>query len=413
MSEKTEIVRTQPAAVVRAEPRRQEPAQMETFARLVLGDERVDGIAKHHKSLNLHIGAGVKGPSGSPEQKDRFHILNYIPDPAVATSRDGAKRNILKRSYHPDFVVQGGEKITEIAGRLIFTDINDSLALRLVCPKAVGTVAPPSGAPYCSNDGAGDTATRWVADEWKRVRCDFNTCQYSRKKECKPQVNLTFEVTNPKDGRAMSARFMSQGFGTLTRFLAFQMDLQKRMRQVGLDVYNGLPIRLRLTTRSKGDGTGGQKWPVVDVSTDGDIFEGVHHTLGKIRAAVTAGLDVRNLLTARDASQYPELDAYDLGGPGLPPPVSTREIPAVLAQETANASRPTNVIEGVVEPEPPPQSDGLKIPLGVRQGPDGLVVCNDCDGLMNPASRAGYWVCPDSTCLAGVRPDGTWTKVPK
>lgn len=411
MSEKTEIVRSQPAGLTRADVRQREPAQFEAFARLILGDERVNGIEQNYKSCDLKITAGIKGPSGSPTEKDRLHVLKYMPEPATFTSKKG-DYNGLKRHPHPDFAKT---KLTELPGRLIFADIDDSLNLSLKCQKAAGQVNPPGGAPFCANAGVGPVANRWVNGQWKQVVCNFKTCPYALKKECKPRTALIYEVTNPRDGRPMSASYESGGFKTLSLFLSFVLTLQKRMREVSLDVYNGLPVRLHL-----GERTGpGDRFPIVDITTDGDIFAGVHHTANKIRAAVEAGLSLRRLLTARDAPPFPELDAYELGGPGLPPPVATLPIPAVLAQESARAPA-AEVLEGVVEAEPSakplapqatPESPALVIPSGVRQGPDGLVVCNDCDGLMNPSSRAGYWVCPDDTCRAGVRPDGTWTKV--
>lgn len=418
MSEKTEIVKSQQTGLERADVRQREPAQFEAFARLILGDERVDGIEQNYKSCDLKITAGIKGPSGSPTEKDRLHVLKYMPEPAKFVSRKGDETQGLRRSPHPDFNSLG--KITELPGRLIFADINDSLSLSLVCQKtSVKSNNPDTGAPYCSNPGVSPFATRWVNGQWKQVGCNFKTCPYALKKECKPRTSLIYEVTNPRDGRPMSASYESGGFKTLARFVSFVLTLQKRMREVSLDVYSGLPVRLHLGERTSSDGTTHSRHPVVDITTDGDIFAGVHHTANKIRAAVEAGLSLRRLLTARDAPPFPELDAYELGGPGLPPPVTTLPIPAVLAQESARAPA-AEVLEGVVEtepsakpsaPQPTPEPPALVIPSGVRQGPDGLVVCNDCDGLMNPSSRAGYWVCPDDTCRAGVRPDGTWTKV--
>ncbi len=412
MSEKTEIVRSQPAGLVRADVRQREPAQFEAFARLVLGDERVDGIAQNYKNCDLKITAGIKGSTGSPVEKDRLHVLRYMPELAKFVSNKGVVSQGLKRQPHEDFE---GDKLTELPGRLIFASLDDSLNLSLKCQKAAGQANPAGGVPFCSNPGLEPTATRWVNGQWKRVGCNFKTCPYALKKECKPRTALIYEVTNPKDGRPMSASYDSGGFKTLGLFLSFVLTLQKRMEEVNLDVYNGIPVRLYL-----GERTGpGDKFPIVDITTDGDIFAGVHHTANKIRAAVEAGLSLRRLLTARDAPPFPELDAYELGGPGLPPPVATLPIPAVLAQESAKAPA-AEVLEGVMEMEPSaktsapqttPEPPALVIPSGVRQGPDGLVVCNDCDGLMNPSSRAGYWVCPDDTCRAGVRPDGTWTKV--
>lgn len=123
-------------------------------ARLRIGQRvfRADGTAGGFEDVGaFSIGASRPGPNGAIPPHPTFDWFNKL-------SADERRTFVLE---------------------LVHADIDAALGGAMTCHRGLsGDPAPPKNRPFCSSEDM-ETATRWSADGWSKLRCS-ELCRYRR-----------------------------------------------------------------------------------------------------------------------------------------------------------------------------------------------------------------------------------------
>lgn len=427
-----------------ANPRRRE-MQLKDNALAVLGQARVEKLETIPPPCDVTLQVAYKGANGAPApaSKGKFWVMQYRP--ATYTISEG-KRNGQKddaRDPHPSFTDEDGRPVTpgsEMTGRLIWDDINDSVSLRTLMyrfPLGKGMPAnPPDSRAACSSDAPGTVAERWdgKSGKMKRVQCQPDACPYHQDRHCRPVTTIVMEIDNPKDvERPLIARLQTRSPRSFANIYAFVTSTLARFQRDGLPpIMRGLPVRLRTwmkydSPKTKNPDDKGTISPLIDMVMDGD-------PRATLLAEAKRQADFREAMhtqwkriKASDPGEFPDADEYALSGPGerrrIAAPLSVSkqprcldvgpstddDIPPIIDADDAEAEALATMKAEEEHVAPIPI-----VPEGVAVAPSGEPICPNCANLAEAYHEIpGCWRClPPSGCGWVLTPSGTW-RAPK
>jgi len=224
------------------------------------------------------LAVGIKGPSGAPKDRDRFHILRSH---AQVSERGG--RPTLVREPHPSFgpfnAAQPGDRQT-VKACLAHATISECWTYSLKA-QVLPNVVHPNKAPACI--GNGEHAQRYDVDrgDYTDIQCPHDRCPHrqatAKPAACKPWMRFLarFDFPRTADGRGLPnvlMKYESGSWNTVKAFLGFFDAFRKSCVNLGVDPSAvplfGLPVVLQLQERT--DPSMKRKFPVVTISVSGD-----------------------------------------------------------------------------------------------------------------------------------------------
>lgn len=296
------------------------------------------GIAglRGRESIPVAVSLGIKGPTGFPIEKDRFHIVNGR---ATTEDRNGRKTDL--RAAHALFSTFN--EASAAMRRDIPCVIAHATIPEFVDQKRQAYVLPempshPMRAPVCRGDGV--QAVRWVKGAWTNISCPGDECPFSKPSEyqgkerpapCKPTTKIILrfawhrlEAGHPFKGLPpLPFKYVSGGWNTAANILGFRESLETQCANMGVDVLDvplfGMPVRLQLYER-----TGkAQKFSVAELMVDGgDITAWIVSQMQRreqVRQMAAADKSARYALTGPTMRDLTEAaDDRDLYDPNIP-----------------------------------------------------------------------------------------------
>ena len=248
----------------------------------------IEGL-QGREPVGVVLSAGIKGPSGAPIERDRYHLV--VPHEA-----DG------RRAHHPGFAAFNSappEARRVIRGNLVHATAAEcfELSLRAQVSKALGLKAHPNRRPVCSGDGV--RAVRWTGGEdFTEVPCLHDLCpaRLAEPAECKPWARLYFRL-RWKDGSPLSTpltKFTTGSWNTIANLKGFFDALDRNARELGLTDYTlfGLPFTLTLTEKTNAQRR--SRFPVTVISEDMspiDFFRWQRAHIRELQAPVVSLLE--------------------------------------------------------------------------------------------------------------------------
>lgn len=232
--------------------------------------------------IGAAVTIGVKGPSGAPIERDRFHVVEIAPD---ANDR---------RQHHRAFEFfnrSRPENRRLLRGNLVHSTRAACFEHHLKAQVLPGGKTHPQKRPACIGDGA--RAVRWTgkgADEFQEIpcphdRCEFRQAQGSKPTPCKPWMRLLFRLTWDEmtqqalvaAGRpappSMIVKFTSGSWNTTRNVLGFFDQFENTAAQLGIRDAKlfGLPFTMQLGERTNSEKK--SRFPVVTLSPAMDLIE--------------------------------------------------------------------------------------------------------------------------------------------
>lgn len=154
------------------------------------------------------LSIGIKGPTGAPHQKDRFHILEPMPHQKKIAGRHG-ERTIEVRDHHPRFGPFNGarpELRKTISCQLVHQSEADAWTYYLKAYQVKGQPHHPRRLPFCVGDGT--EARRYMGKvegehRFEQIACPHDRCEFRQRPRtgrglgpapCKPWGKLLFRV---------------------------------------------------------------------------------------------------------------------------------------------------------------------------------------------------------------------------
>lgn len=231
--------------------------------------------------IGAAVTIGVKGPSGAPTERDRFHVVEVNPD---ANDR---------RPHHRAFAFFNGlppEKRRLLRGNLVHASREQCFEHHLKAQTVKGK-SHPQKRPFCVGNGV--TAVRWMggdADNFKEIECPHDRCEHrvaagGRGAPCKPWMRLVFRLTWDDATQAaltakglptlpsMNVKFTSGSWNTARNVLGFFEQFEGTARSLGIQDAKlfGLPFTLQLSEKTNAEKK--SRFPVVSISPSMDLIE--------------------------------------------------------------------------------------------------------------------------------------------
>jgi len=225
---------------------------------------------------------GHKGSNGAPTDTDRL----FVVVPQMAQGIRGAhpaygKFNDLGVSRPDDNSTR--EEIDKyktalaarqtIKGNLVHATKAELFEYYLRAQILPGIKAHPRKAPHCTGDG--QNATRWNGKEFLPIVCPNELCEFRQGdvKTCKPFMRFLFQPRWAQ-GSPLPMPLMkltSGSWNSVRAFIGFFDYLMQQAHQLGLTSPNfyGLPFVITLSRKS--DPAHQRGYPVLAISTDGDL----------------------------------------------------------------------------------------------------------------------------------------------
>lgn len=244
----------------------------------------ITGIAglEGREPIGAAVTIGVKGPSGAPIERDRFHIVEAAPD-----AQD-------RRQHHRAFAVFNNmrpESRRLLRGNLVHATRDACFEYNLRCQANKDGKMHPQKRPFCIGDGV--RAVRWMgpgADDFKEIecphdRCEFRQAQGSKPTPCKPWMRLLFRVAWDEATQAalaaagkpampsMIVKFTSGSWNTTRNVLGFFEQFEQTAAALGIPNAKlfGLPFTMQLGERTNSEKK--SRFPVVTLSPAMDLIE--------------------------------------------------------------------------------------------------------------------------------------------
>ena len=238
----------------------------------------IDGL-QGREPIAAALSVGVKGPSGAPVDKDRFHVLVSEASPG---ERQG--KFTLVRPPHPSFASFNGApagRRQTIPAKLAHATVSECWEHSLKAQVLPGIVHPRK-APVCKGDGV--RAERWDPDreDYVSMACPHDRCPHRqtdgrKPAACKPWMRFLARFDFPRtDGKGLPNvlfKYASGGWNTVKNFLGFFESFEKACRNLDVDPAAvplfGMPVVLQLQERT--DPAGKRRFPVVSIAVGGDM----------------------------------------------------------------------------------------------------------------------------------------------
>ncbi len=167
----------------------------------------IDGLIGR-EPVGAVLSVGIKGPSGNPVEKDRFHLLE--PRPKTKTIQRYQKSvNIEVRDHHPRFRPFNEAPAVErqtVNCQIVHQDELQCFDYHLLAYRAKGHPSHPKRRPFCVGDG--ERAERYVGlvdgeHRFEDIVCPHDRCEFRvraktpnglRPATCKPWGRLLFRI---------------------------------------------------------------------------------------------------------------------------------------------------------------------------------------------------------------------------
>jgi hypothetical protein len=245
----------------------------------------INGIAglEGREPIGAAVTIGVKGPSGAPIERDRFHV--------VEVNEDGDGRRPLHRAFSFFNDLKAPDKRRLLRGNLVHANRRDCFEFNLRAQQQPGGKMHPQKRPFCVGDGV--RAVRWMgkdADDFKEIecphdRCEFRQAQGAKPTPCKPWMRLLFRIAwddATQDalkavGRpaapSMIVKFTSGSWNTTRNVLGFFEQFEQTAAALGIPNAKlfGLPFTMQLGERTNSEKK--SRFPVVTLSPAMDLIE--------------------------------------------------------------------------------------------------------------------------------------------
>ena len=224
------------------------------------------------------LAVGIKGPSGAPTERDRFHILY----PSAQLKQFG-QRSGLVREPHPSFGpfngAPAGNRQT-VKARLAHATVEECWTYSLKAQVLPG-ISHPKRAPACKGDGVKAERYDPREDVYHTIDCPHDRCQHRQAGDkpaaCKPWMRFLarFDFIRTEDGRGLpniAFKYESGSWNTVKAFLGFFESFARNCRNLGVEPADvplfGLPVVLQL--QEKTDASQQRRFPVVTLAVSGD-----------------------------------------------------------------------------------------------------------------------------------------------
>jgi hypothetical protein len=273
------------------------------------------------------LSAGIKGPSGNPIDKDRFHVLEPAP-------RKRGRDEV--RDHHPLFHVFNAappERRRTVIGQLVHATRDECFAHSMLCYRVSNRPHHPAGIPFCVGNGV--EARRYMGwDEAKQehrfdsISCPHERCEYrqpiqlpnsnrERPAPCTPWMRMLFRlVWAPKilsDGTkvpsslpSVEVLFKSKGWNTVKRALGLFKAIDDRAKSVlGDRDYSLCGFVFSLTLSQKTNKQQGSRFYVTDFAPMTDPVDFFTKQLDRTqRVAEILGPERSLLAQGPDTQEY-------------------------------------------------------------------------------------------------------------
>jgi hypothetical protein len=154
------------------------------------------------------LSVGVKGPTGAPIDKDKFHILEPVPGQRKV-QRHLQTVTIEAREHHPRFKAFNEatkDRRKMVTGQFVHATVDEAFQHHLKAYRPKGQPVHPLNMPFCVGDGVRATRYRGVVNgehvfgdgDCPHDRCEFRQAKMVNgrqgPKECKPWMQLLFRI---------------------------------------------------------------------------------------------------------------------------------------------------------------------------------------------------------------------------
>lgn len=287
----------------------------------------LQGIAglEGREPIGAAVTIGVKGPSGAPTERDRFHVVEVNPD---ANDR---------RPHHRAFSFFNGlppDKRRLLRGNLVHATVAECFEYHLKAQSVKGK-SHPQKRPFCV--GNGETAVRWMggdADNFKEIECPHDRCEFrvesgGKPAPCKPWMRLLFRLTWDDATQAalaakghpalpsMTVKFTSGSWNTTRNVVGFFEQFEGTARSLGIQNAQvfGLPFTMQLSERTNSQRK--SRFPVVSMTPSMDLIE---FLMAQRESLAKLGAVPRHEALTDQSQQEPEVIAgdYETVSAGIP-----------------------------------------------------------------------------------------------
>lgn len=270
------------------------------------------------------LSIGVKGDRGNPVEKDRFHILEPLPQ---KRGRD------LVRAHHPRFAsfnTARPELRRMVFCQLVHATRDECFDHHLLNYLVKGYPVHPQGLPFCVGNGI--TAKRYTGfDEaagvhrFADIACPHDRCEFRQPPQlqggrrgpvaCKPWMKLLFRLVWPPkilaDGTevpsslpAVETLFTSASWNTTKRALGLFKAIDDRAKMIlGDRSYSLGGFVFSMTLGEKTNPQEQSRFPVVDFAPATDPIEFFERQLDRTKRVAEILGPERSLLTEGPATR--------------------------------------------------------------------------------------------------------------
>ncbi|MDH3673383.1 MAG: hypothetical protein OES46_19860 [Gammaproteobacteria bacterium] len=287
----------------------------------------------------LRIGRKMAQHSGAPGERDRFYIVEPIESP-FEIQRRGKKVDVGQRAPHPDFAAFNSappEHRRVIRGNIVHHRVVDCWQVRLSA-QVLGQPFPthPNRRPGCYSED-GKTYKRYLGDSetgeemWGEGPCPNRLCEYrqSTNLKCKPLCRLWFLPRWERDKYLPQPlmRYVTSSWNTAENITGLFNHVDEQARSFGLGQYSlfGLPFILNLSQKT--DRRKGRVYPVVTMTTDGDLVAFFRRQRLALDDAGTAPQIAGALEAAENKADIIDADAAEILPPVVPRSTTERGVP--------------------------------------------------------------------------------------
>jgi hypothetical protein len=287
--------------------------------------EKYSGIAglEGKEPYGVVLSIGIKNDQGGfPREKDRFHLLEPLPQRVKVKGRTE-----LIRRHHPRFhAFNSADKAMRrmVTCQIVHKQRDACFEHKLLNYRVKGRPHHPNNLPFCTGDGV--TASRYVGlvdghPSFDRITCPHDRCEFRQAptlpdgregpKACKPWMKLLFRLVwaNSKMPTA-ECLFTSGSWNNAKHALGFFDNLHAKAVMV---LGNGRPYSLGgyRFTLTLGEKTNAQRQSIYPVVTFAPIHDPIEFFTAQLdrmqRLEQLFGAETSPLLEhepARDAQEY-------------------------------------------------------------------------------------------------------------
>lgn len=236
---------------------------------------KIEGL-RPREPVGAVLSIGRKGPSGAPQDTDRFWIVS--PQEANGV-----------RPLHPGFEHYNKadpEKRLQIRGNLVHAMREEAFGYYLSA-QVLGQEWPafpgthPARRPICTGDGI--KATRFYglkpdgSDDFREIECPNEKCQFRQgdTKVCRPFGRLYFRPLWKEGSSAQTPlmKLATHSWNTIQNLVGFFDHVESQAKNLGLTLWTlyGLPFVLTLARKTQP----GRKraFPVLTISPECDLIQ--------------------------------------------------------------------------------------------------------------------------------------------